>query len=189
MKGEPCKFVAGHSARVRRRHIVDGTKQCPRCAEWKPLADFNRTATRPDGHDVYCRVCMSAKHRKWNQANRQQRTERAREFRASRPDYQRQNVARWRERNYEHHLAQARIYAAARRARLRDQFVEHVDAFAVYDRDGGICGICGDAVERSDFHVDHVIPLVRGGEHSYANVQVAHPSCNSRKRDKILEAA
>jgi 5-methylcytosine-specific restriction endonuclease McrA len=184
VKGEPCKFVAGHSARVHRRQIVDGAKQCPRCSEWKPLADFNRAATRADGHDVYCRDCMSEKHRRYNAENRERRTAKAREFRAQRPDYQRQNVARWRERNYEHHLAQARIYAAARRARLRDQFVEDVDAFVVYDRDGGVCGICGDPVSREGFHVDHINPLALGGEHSYANVQVAHPSCNSRKRDR-----
>jgi 5-methylcytosine-specific restriction endonuclease McrA len=30
-------------------------------------------------------------------------------------------------------------------------------------------------------HIDHVIPLARGGEHSYANAQAAHGPCNMRK--------
>lgn len=51
---------------------------------------------------------------------------------------------------------------------------------AVYARDKGRCGICGITVY-GDFHIDHVIPLSKGGEHSYANVQVAHPKCNQEK--------
>jgi 5-methylcytosine-specific restriction endonuclease McrA len=31
------------------------------------------------------------------------------------------------------------------------------------------------------FHVDHKVPLARGGEHSYENVQPAHPFCNGSK--------
>lgn len=51
----------------------------------------------------------------------------------------------------------------------------------VLEMDDGICGICGSDVDPFDFHVDHVIPMSRGGEHGYANTQVAHPLCNKRK--------
>lgn len=60
-----------------------------------------------------------------------------------------------------------------------------VDRQIVYERDEGICGICKESVDRDDFHIDHVIPLARGGKHSYADVQVAHPVCNSRKGARI----
>jgi len=59
----------------------------------------------------------------------------------------------------------------------------------VYRRDHGRCGLCGRFVARSAFEVDHVRPLAKGGEHSYANVQVSHPLCNRRKRDSVLEEA
>lgn len=68
-----------------------------------------------------------------------------------------------------------------RRARKLGQFVEHVDRQVVWERDEGVCGICGTAADRADWHLDHVIPLVAGGEHSYANVQVSHPACNCSK--------
>jgi 5-methylcytosine-specific restriction endonuclease McrA len=58
---------------------------------------------------------------------------------------------------------------------------EYIDRTIVFERDEGICGICGGEADASDFHVDHVIPLSRGGEHTYTNVQVAHPLCNQRK--------
>jgi 5-methylcytosine-specific restriction endonuclease McrA len=81
----------------------------------------------------------------------------------------------------EERRARVRQRKQARRARERDQFVEQVDPHIVFERDEGICGICHCAVDVADYHVDHVIPLARGGEHSYANVQVAHPTCNRRK--------
>lgn len=45
----------------------------------------------------------------------------------------------------------------------------------------GICGICGVAVDPIDFHVDHIIPVARGGCTTYKNSQPAHPACNYAK--------
>ena len=45
---------------------------------------------------------------------------------------------------------------------------------------GGMCGICEEFIQ-GKFHVDHVIPLSKGGLHCYANVQPAHPNCNRKK--------
>jgi 5-methylcytosine-specific restriction endonuclease McrA len=60
----------------------------------------------------------------------------------------------------------------------------------VFERDEGICGICGEPVAREEFDVDHVIPLALGGEHSYANVRLSHVPCNRRRgRSVSLEAA
>jgi 5-methylcytosine-specific restriction endonuclease McrA len=78
-----------------------------------------------------------------------------------------------------------RLHAANYRARVAEAFVEPVDPQIVWERDEGVCGICGKPADRDDFHVDHVIPLSKGGEHSYANVQVAHPVCNVRKLNRV----
>lgn len=51
---------------------------------------------------------------------------------------------------------------------------------AVLERDGYVCGICGDAIE-GDLHIDHVVPLARGGPHDLENLQPAHARCNLRK--------
>ena len=58
---------------------------------------------------------------------------------------------------------------------------EYIDRKIVFARDEGICGICEAPADPADFHVDHIVPLSRGGEHTYRNVQVAHPICNLRK--------
>lgn len=75
----------------------------------------------------------------------------------------------------------AKDAAAARRARKRSVFVERVFRSVVWQRDEGVCGICGLAADPVDWHLDHVIALARGGEHSYANTQVSHPFCNLSK--------
>lgn len=45
------------------------------------------------------------------------------------------------------------------------------------------CAICNVAVKLK-FHVDHIVPLALGGEHSKKNIQILCPSCNVRKSAK-----
>ena len=64
----------------------------------------------------------------------------------------------------------------------------------VYERDGWICGLCGEPVDRELRYpdpmspsLDHVIPLSRGGHHVLENVQLAHLTCNVRKQARVAE--
>ena len=59
----------------------------------------------------------------------------------------------------------------------------------VIKRDGGICQLCGKTVDTTSAgrvrlyypSIDHIIPLSKGGGHTWNNVQLAHMICNSRK--------
>lgn len=67
----------------------------------------------------------------------------------------------------------------------------------LYDRDAGVCYICGGLCDWEDKQAvngvwiygnnypsrDHVIPKSKGGENSWDNLRLAHRLCNSRKRD------
>lgn len=84
----------------------------------------------------------------------------------------------------------ARDHDHRRRALKRGATAEAVDRRAVFERDGWRCGICGESIDSTlrypdpaSASVDHVLPLAAGGSHTYANVQAAHLSCNSAKRD------
>jgi 5-methylcytosine-specific restriction endonuclease McrA len=67
-------------------------------------------------------------------------------------------------------------------------FVEDVDPRIVFTRDKGICGICRSPVEPdSKWEVDHVMPISRGGAHSYANVQLTHRRCNRQKHASVSD--
>ena len=70
---------------------------------------------------------------------------------------------------------------ARRRAMKARARTEKVERLLVYDRDKGFCHICGVAVFHENWHLDHIIPLSKGGEHNYRNVAVSHPRCNMQK--------
>lgn len=61
-------------------------------------------------------------------------------------------------------------------------------------RDGLRCALCGDICNWDDKEwgytgptypsIDHIIPISKGGGHTWSNVQVAHLICNSNKGDR-----
>ncbi len=69
----------------------------------------------------------------------------------------------------------------------------------VIERDDGICYICGRRTSKDDHYyshgwftvgdsyptIDHVIPLAKGGTHTWDNVRLACRRCNSEKRDSV----
>lgn len=86
-------------------------------------------------------------------------------------------------------------YNGKRRRRARQYGVGHepYSRQAVYDRDGGVCQLCGEhidlTVEYPDpmyFSIDHMIPLSKGGHDHFDNVQSAHMVCNQEKKDRVL---
>lgn len=81
-----------------------------------------------------------------------------------------------------------------RNKRTRECYVEQVSKHVVAKRDKWRCQLCRKKVDASlayphpmSWSLDHVIPISRGGEHSYANTQLTHLVCNIRKRNKITE--
>ena len=83
--------------------------------------------------------------------------------------------------------------------RRKDRRIKHdkridrgISARSLYVRDNGICWICGEKCDLTDFvvrdrtiicgnnypSVDHVIPICEGGCDSWENVRLAHRQCN-----------
>jgi 5-methylcytosine-specific restriction endonuclease McrA len=51
-----------------------------------------------------------------------------------------------------------------------------------------ICGLCGEQINSIDeMHVDHIIPLSRGGKDILANLQLTHARCNMDKGNTLFE--
>lgn len=69
-----------------------------------------------------------------------------------------------------------RLEANAERGRLTDVIRQWV-----VERDGYRCGICGETVDREDVHIDHVVPVSRGGKSTLENLRVTHSTCNLAK--------
>lgn len=94
-----------------------------------------------------------------------------------------------------------RVHDQRRRAKIKGALVDKdIELMALYHRDNGVCHICGGLCDLSDYwltedgnfvagegypSIDHVIPLSKGGKHSWENVKLAHKYCNTIKRDQL----
>ncbi len=75
------------------------------------------------------------------------------------------------------------------------EYDDTISLMKLFERDGGICQICGkptDWHDITDGHIrklyptlDHIIPLSKGGTHTWDNVQLAHMACNAGKCDRL----
>jgi len=95
---------------------------------------------------------------------------------------------KWAAANKEKTFANSHRY----RARKISAFLEDVDRQVVLDRDGWICQICGlpidpgaKSLDPMSKSIDHRVPLVHGGLHSYENCQASHLFCNLSKGARI----
>lgn len=56
----------------------------------------------------------------------------------------------------------------------------------IFARDGGICMKCGKRVSEIGYHVDHIIPICKGGdEWDLKNLELSCPKCNLSKGGKM----
>jgi 5-methylcytosine-specific restriction endonuclease McrA len=46
------------------------------------------------------------------------------------------------------------------------------------------CAICRASLKKHRYHIDHIIPLAKGGKNADGNIQLTCPKCNLQKRDK-----
>lgn len=84
-----------------------------------------------------------------------------------------------------------------RRARIAAQGRDAVNRLRVFDRDGWRCWVCGvdtpatlvGTCEPNAPELDHVVPISRGGAHTYANVRCACRRCNGGRRNRLPKVA
>lgn len=87
-----------------------------------------------------------------------------------------------------------------RRSRTKKQLVDkNITLKSLFDRDHGVCYICGEQCDWNDYYykgetfiagdsypsIDHVIPLSKGGAHSWLNVKLSCRKCNYLKSDSL----
>ncbi len=183
-------------------------KTCTACNKDKLLDEFVKMSKAPDGLNYECAQCRTARRLERRERDYQMRAvwrarpenrekERAymrnrhntpegqayqKAWEAANPDKVAAKFARYKKR----HKDKVNALNQRRRAMKLSVFVEDVNPNTLYQMHGGACGICKEFII-GDFHVDHIVPLSRGGLHSYANTQPAHAACNLSKGNKLQD--
>lgn len=103
----------------------------------------------------------------YNAANREKRAAYTRAYRRANPEYYADQIVK-------------------RIARLRGAgAVEDISRREVYERDGGACYLCSTPIPYQGYHLDHIVPVSKGGAHTSHNVATSCAPCNLRKRNKL----
>jgi 5-methylcytosine-specific restriction endonuclease McrA len=183
-------------------HVVS-RKSCRTCGENKNVEEFSiayGTYRRP-----HCKTCQAQKAKRDYQINptvrerrlkgnldyfyrnRDQLVEDMRTRRAQNPERDRQRSRDYRKNNPETITKLSRLSKLRRRSAIgfftEDQLRARIDFY------GGRCYLCSrdwESLPVKQKHIDHVIPVSRGGTNWPANLRPACEQCNLRKGTKRL---
>lgn len=173
------------------------TRKCTKCKIVKTLENFSYEKLGKYKKRASCRLCDNEYRRekrmkdptssrkavaKWQASHKEQKKESKRSWRHNNRKKANAIALRWINKN----KARVASYAENRRAEKfntqnRISVKEWADILFFY---GYRCLACGTTEKIT---MDHVIPLIKGGEHSAKNVQPLCKSCNSKKHDKIID--
>lgn len=187
-------------------------KGCSVCKLVKPAEQFHRRASSKDGRKSYCAAC-AAEYKSVNKdrCNEHCRTYRARhktrinatrrinEARSGKRNNPPENARAWRQANPEKHKASVNRWRAknpeARRSHWRNRHARLAAAEGTHSGEqivallisqNGRCAFCLACLS-GKYHVDHIVPLVRGGSNSIENIQILCPHCNCSKGAKTMD--
>lgn len=161
------------------------TKRCRRCNQELPHSDFYRDKRSSDGCCTQCRTCMNNGKKERRAAD----PERARAI--FRDDYHRNKARymraskRYQAKNWDRFIGWTSHQDAIRRCQHKPAITsaEYAEWRISAEK---VCHWCGVSC-RENFHVDHIIPLSRGGHHDFHNITIACASCNARKGARMPE--
>lgn len=176
----------------------DGTRTCSGCGVRQPIAQFDIDASASRGHRSQCKSCRSAKMRNWYVENQERQQARARGRRVRDGDVLRARDSARYERDRPKRVALATEHSHLRRAREAGVEIERgITAEALRAIHGDLCGYCGvvmtfdvivgGAREPKRATIEHVLPLTRGGAHTFANTILCCWGCNAAKKNRTLE--
>lgn len=184
-------------------------KRCGKCGCNKDIDDFSKNKSKKDGRATECRLCkkqQDIKYRKEHQEyckeyqtkywteNRIELYEQKKEYIVNNKTAHLTRQHIWYEKNKDNIKArtaqykkdypeQYQMYNNRRIARKKTVIVEIFDNQDIKNKYGDKCFYCGGLFT----HIDHYMPLSRGGPHTLENVRPSCETCNLHKSNKLPE--
>lgn len=188
--------------------MSEDTKTCTKCGKVFPATTefFHKRSRVPSGLYASCKKCERARNAENTARYRSKNRESLKQAARTRYQENREEEARKarerRARNPEPHREAVRKSSRRRRAIKRGVESSPYLESEVLDLYGTDCHLCQLPIDLTaprhaskgknwefGLHVDHLIPLSKGGVDSLDNVRPAHAVCNQRKYNKTSTEA
>lgn len=172
-------------------------RQCAGCSERLPLDRFDRDSRSPEGRRTRCKACRSKQMAAYYAATAEAKRAKVRAHRRENGDRVRESDARRYERNRAARIELATDAVHRRRARMSEAPADAgVTRSALRRIHGDMCCYCTtemtfESQRRGTYvptlaTIEHVVPVSKGGAHTFANCRLACWSCNIRRGNRDL---
>lgn len=173
----------------------DGTRTCTKCMERLPNSSFHKDRSATDGFRSTCKKCRIEHVKKWYLKDVGKRRKIATDRRKRDPEKARKDDLERYGRDREKRIALATEHSHLRKARKKNTKTERgISKLALKKKFGTKCYYCGKEMDfsvgagrkfnRDMATIEHLIPLARGGEHTFENTVLACRHCNISKNAK-----
>ena len=150
------------------------------------------------GLQSYCRVCdiqnkkawykknkkhVAYKSKTWYKENPGKYAENQRRHKEKYKEFYSEYYKRWASENRDKLNLKKHCYYARRRRQLGVVSPGIIDRLFI--EQAGLCLYCNR--ELQEYHLEHKLPISRGGLHDDKNLCLSCPRCNLRKKDKTVE--
>ena len=136
-----------------------------------------------------CKICVRAKNQAWVERNREARNAACRRWNAENADTKRATNAKYRAANKDQINSRRKIKRAldpsvernktAKRRSAKGHLPKNIIEILLAVQQGK-CNCCGASLAEG-YHLDHKVPISRGGTNTEDNVHLLTPKCNQQK--------
>jgi len=176
----------------------DGTRTCSQCERRLPINDFHKDKSATGGRRSKCKECRIGLVKDWYQDNKERQSGREKKRRRANTEKYAEKEALRYIKDREKRIGLATEHSHRRKARKLETVIEKgISKIALKKKFGTKCYYCkkemdfsvgvGRKFNKDMATIEHLIPLARGGEHTWENTVLACRHCNISKNAKTIE--
>ena len=166
-------------------------KYCKGCDSYKSIDNFAKDNRAKSGLQTRCKSCQKEYYTE--NRDRYRELKKKESYKLKMKEYFNNNkdsINEYKRQRYktEEGKAKVKVNNRNRKDKIRstsDGSITHRRILQLLKKQDYKCAISGVDI-RDDYHIDHIIPLSKGGKHIDSNIQLLAPSVNMSKKDKIL---
>jgi len=167
-------------------------KKCCNCKNTKEITEYYNDKYKNDGKTSRCKKCCRL------YINNDNRKIYEKKYREEHKEYRKEIVKKSMNKNKEHHKNKRKEYLKTEKGRIsykrytqkryalkKTIVTTKIDYVRIYKRDNKKCKYCGKILKFKEIHIDHYIPLSKGGKHIESNLNTSCAFCNLSKGNKM----